>query len=228
MRVFQFIAILVVTVIAAFVLLRPQVDHSSLSDMRYLPWQIEILPEGGSRVFGLELKRSTLDDARVRFGDGMRIGVVAAQDEAGTLEAYYDNVTAGVILGRMILVADVDAETLMRLRERSVDRSHMNETTFRYVLDSEDLPLALRAPIAGITFIPAADLDAAMVLKRFGEPGLRVRIDARVEHFLYPDRGLDVLLDNEGKEVLQYVAPRDFARLRAPLEGAAPGSAGAK
>jgi hypothetical protein len=38
-----------------------------------------------------------------------------------------------------------------------------------------------------------------------------------VEHFLYPAKGLDLILDRKGKEVLQYVAPRDFARLREPL-----------
>lgn len=219
MRLIQYIAIVVAVVFAAFVLLRPEGEHSTHADMRHLPWQIEVLPDGGSRVFGLELKRSTLDDARIRFGDGMKIGVVAAQGEAGALEAYYDSVAAGFILGRMILVADIDEQTLKHLRERSVDRSHMNETTFRYVLDAGDLPLALRAPIAGITFIPAADLDADMVRKRFGEPGLRVRTDTRVEHFLYPDRGLDLLLDSDGKEVLQYVAPREFARLQEPLLG---------
>ena len=45
---------------------------------------------------------------------------------------------------------------------------------------------------------------------------LRRRAEA-LEHFLYPDKGLDLVLDSKGKEVLQYVAPADFARLRAPL-----------
>ena len=36
-------------------------------------------------------------------------------------------------------------------------------------------------------------------------------------HLLYPDKGLDVVVDGNGKELLQYVAPRDFAELREPL-----------
>lgn len=224
MKTFQVIAILTVVAIAALVLLRPDSDRQSAPAIQGLPWQIEVSADGGSRVFGLALARSTLDDARVRFGDGMKIGIVAAKGEAGALEAYYDTVTAGVILGKMILVASLDPETLARLRERSIRRVYMSGTTYRYDLDPDDLPQALRAPIAAITFIPAANLDVETVLKRFGSPQERLRVSDRVEHFLYPDRGLDLLLDDQGKDVLQYVAPREFARLREPLTGSLPSS----
>lgn len=217
MKTIQVIAGLLVVAIAAYVWLSPDGDGVQAPPIQGLPWQIEILAEGNSRVFGLELGQSVLDAARERFGDGMKIGIVAAQGEAGALEAYYDTAMAGVILGRMILVASLDPETLARLRERSTQRDHMNDMTFRYVLAQDDLPIALRAPITAITFIPAADLDAETVLKRFGPPRERLRVNAHVEHFLYPDRGLDLLLDDKGKEVLQYVAPREFARLREPL-----------
>ncbi|MBI5041784.1 MAG: hypothetical protein HZB57_11490 [Gammaproteobacteria bacterium] len=221
MKTLPVIAFLIAVVIAAFVWLRPDSDHPSapgIQDLpKGLPWQIEILANGNSRVFGLELAHSTLDDARGRFGDGMKIGIVAAQGEAGALEAYYDTVTAGVFLGRMILVAALDPETLAQLRERSIRRSYMNDTTYRYDLDPEDLSVALRTPIAAMTFIPAANLDAETVLKRFGPPQERLRTGDQLEHFLYPDKGLDVIVDDQGKDVLQYVVPREFARLREPL-----------
>jgi hypothetical protein len=54
-------------------------------------------------------------------------------------------------------------------------------------------------------------------VQRFGAPAERIRQGETLEHFLYPARGLDIVLDSKGKEVLQYVAPADFARLRAPL-----------
>lgn len=216
MKALRFIALLLAVGAAAYVYLRPA-DQRALTELRDLPWQIELLPDGGSRVFGLELTRSTLDRARARFGDGMKLGVVAASGETGSLEAYYDSVAAGAILGRMILVVQADAETLARLRARSIDRMHMNAATFRYVLGPEDVQWALQRPITAITFIPAADLDKETVITRFGEPAERVRTDVRIEHFLYPARGLDLILDADGKEVLQYVAPREFARLREPL-----------
>lgn len=187
-----------------------------------LPWQIEILPNGETRVFGLIPTRSTLDDARGRFGMDMEIAVIAAPGEPGSLEAYSSSVTTGVIMGKMILVADVGGETVARLRQRAAKTEYMDSTTKKFILHRDDLALAWRAPIASITFIPAASLDEQTVLRRFGVPGERIRVDERVEHFLYPDKGLDLALDSKGKEVLQYVAPRQFARLREPLIKAAP------
>ncbi len=209
---------LIVIAIAAFLWQRPSSDHEPAPAIVGLPWQIETLANGTTRVLGLELSHSTLADARERFGDAMKIGIVAAQGEDGALEAYYDNVTAGVITGKMILVAELDKATLARLRERATQKVHMNDATYRYLLNREDLLQTMHVPIATITFIPVTNLDADTVLKRFGTPQERLRTSDQLEHYLYPDQGLDVILDDNGKDVLQYVAPREFARLRAPLQ----------
>ena len=114
MKTLQVIAVLTVVVIAAFGLLRRDSDRQSAPGIQGLPWQIETLANGNTRVFGLELTHSTLADARERFGEGMNIGAIAAPGEAGTLEAYFDTVTAGVIL-----VATLD---LRRCSSASVNR----------------------------------------------------------------------------------------------------------
>jgi len=95
----------VLVIIAGFLLWHSAGDHPTPPPIEGLPWQIETLANGDSRVFGLELGRSTLGDARVRFGEDMEIGVIAARGEDLALEAYYNNFTAGVITGKMILVA---------------------------------------------------------------------------------------------------------------------------
>lgn len=182
-----------------------------------LPWQIESLPDGLSRIFGLVLTRSRLNDAREKFDLDMEIAVIAAPGESGALEAYSGNVTTGMITGKMILVADVDHQTLTHFRDRAIKAETMDGRTRKYILRHDDLALAWRSRIASITFIPAINLDEQTVLNRFGAPVERIRVDERVEHFLYPQQGLDLALDSKGKEVLQYVAPNQFDRLREPL-----------
>ena len=60
-----------------------------------------------------------------------------------------------------------------------------------------------------------------MLSARFGAPAERIAGDQRLEHWLYPALGLAVVLDAEGREVLQYTAPSDFSRrLAAPLRAA--------
>lgn len=191
-----------------------------------LPWQINIRADGNSEVFGLVLTRSTLDDARLRFGRDVDLAVIAAPGEAGSLEAYYQNVSLGMLTGKMILLADLAPETLARLRQRAVKTEFMDSRTRKYSLHRDDLASAWQAPIAGITFIPAVSLDEQTILKRFGEPDERIRTHEHIEHFLYPRQGLDLIFDSRGREVLQYVAPRQFARVRAPLLHMAPANAG--
>jgi hypothetical protein len=212
---------LMVAVIAMSALFRSG-EKSDAPSVEGLPWQIEALADGGSRVFGLTLAQSTLGDARGRFGIEVEIAVIAAPGEPGSLEAYYSNVTTGLLMGKMILAADLDRETVARLRQRAAKTEYMTSMTKKFILHRDDLALAWRAPIAGITFIPVASLDEATVLRRFGVPAERIRVDEQTEHFLYPEKGLDLILDSKGKEVLQYVAPRQFARLREPLARATP------
>lgn len=182
-----------------------------------LPWQIEPLADGSARVFGLTLGTSTLADAKRMFGEEPVVAIVVAPGESGALEAYYDSITAGFITGKLVL----SLESTLQQREEMIARAkkveYMKGTTRQISLSEMDLQRAEQARITAIAFIPSANLDEAIILQRFGQPNERIRSDENREHFLYPAKGLDVQLDTQGKEVLQYVAPRDFARLRDPL-----------
>lgn len=183
----------------------------------HLPWNIETLPGGGSRVFGLILGESPLADAYRTLGDDAQVALLVAPGESGTVEAYYDSLAVGFITGEMILTL----ETSQAQREAMLARAIKAETTQnaarRITLADTDLQQLRSARIVGITFIPTANLSEEIVLQRFGMPAEKIRSDDNAMHWLYPDRGLEVRIDVKGKEVLQYVAPRDFARLRDPL-----------
>lgn len=181
------------------------------------PWRIERLPDGTTRVFGLTPGRSTLAEAQRRLGGEPQVALIAAPGERGNVEAYFETVTLGQITGRMVLTLGATDEQREQMLKRARKAEYMEGTTRRIELSAEDLAQAQGATIAAIAFIPSANLDAQIVLQRFGVPAERIRSDEYREHFLYPDKGLDLQLDDKGKEILQYVAPSDFARLRAPL-----------
>jgi hypothetical protein len=182
-----------------------------------LPWQVDLQPDGSSRVFGLTLGTSTLADARSRFGDDREMAIVATPGEIGAVEAFYREVTMGAITGKLVLTADIPDQVVDSMRQRSRKLEYMQSITKKATLADEDALLAEHAPIRAIAFIPAVNLDQEMVVQRFGQPTERIRSSESVEHFLYPDRGLDIVLDSNGKELLQYVAPQRFAQLREPL-----------
>lgn len=182
-----------------------------------LPWQIESLPDGSTRVFGLIPGRTTLGQAVAHLGDDMELAVMAAEGESGALEMYYAHYRAGLLSARLVLGADVGSEILKRMQRDAASREVLESGTRKYLLSEDDRDLALGAVIQTITFIPAINLDHEMVVSRFGEPAETLQLDDQTRHYLYPEKGLDAILGDEGKDVLQYVAPRDFGRLREPL-----------
>lgn len=211
------IALVLLALIVPFFL-----PHSSPSDgqdiNQNLPWQIEIDGLGGSRVFGLEPGRSTLAEVRQRLGQELEVAIIAGPDEVGSLEGYYSQVALGFVMGRLVLTLDLDPEATAAMRERAVRAEHMESTTKKIVLHPDDLARAEQLPVRAFGLIPNANLDADTLRQRFGEPAEQVVMSDKLTHYLYPQQGLDIALDQKGKEILQYVPPRDFeARIRAPL-----------
>ena len=91
------------------------------------------------------------------------------------------------------------------------------EPAWRCATTPSTLAAADKLPIRAISVIPTVNLDEATIVQRFGEPGERIVVSEKRTHLLYPKLGLDVVVDKDGKELLQYVAPQQFARLREPL-----------
>lgn len=217
MRSFALFVLIVVVLLALPLLFTPPESVLDEEPAAGLPWQIEKLSDGATRVFGLVPGQTHLDEARRLLPGEPQIALIVAPGETGALEAYYDSFSAQFVTGRLILTLDSTVEQRERMAARATKAEYMDGTTRKVHLAEADLAEAGRATILAIGFIPSASLDEQIVLQRFGMPAERIRNSEHTEHFLYPDRGLDLQLDAKGKELLQYVAPHDFPRLRAPL-----------
>jgi len=188
-----------------------------------LPWQIELDGQGGSRVFGLKPGVSTLADVRQQLGGEIEVAIIAEPGEIGTLEGYCSQVSLGFVMAKVIATVDAKKEAISEMRDRAIKAKHMESTTRRITLHPDDLAAADNMPIKAISVIPTVNLDEDTVVQRFGPPGERLVVSETRVHLLYPDKGLDVVVDRDGKELLQYVAPRDFALLRDPLKASGSG-----
>ncbi len=186
-----------------------------------LPWQIAADGQGGSTVFGLRPGVSTLGEVRRKLGDEIEVAIIAEPEEIGSLEGYYAQIPLGFVLAKMVVTVDATNEAISAMRERALKARHMESTTRRITLHPDDLAAADRLPVRAISVIPTVNLDEAAIVQRFGEPGERIAVSEKRTHLLYPKLGLDAVVDQDGKELLQYVAPREFTRLREPLLAAA-------
>ncbi|MCK9388728.1 MAG: hypothetical protein M0Q22_10115 [Sulfuritalea sp.] len=212
--------ILLVAMLLAQMLFPPQREPAPLATQG-MPWQIELPGAGQSRVFGLTLgggAASTLADAQHLSTEAPKLALLAPPEKPLALEAYFDTVSIGPLTGKLVLSIAATSSELQAMRDKAAKTDHLETGVRKFTLNDADRQRAERLPLAAIAFIPSAGLDEAIILQRFGAPAERIRQGETLEHFLYPALGLDIVLDSKGKEVLQYVAPAEFARLRAPLE----------
>lgn len=185
---------------------------------RNLPWQIVVdEQEGIATVFGIRPGVDTLGSMRAVLGGEPEVAIIARPGETGSLEAYYAQLPLGFVLAKMILTVDATPEQIAAMRERALKAEYMESTTRKIRLHPDDLATVADLPVKALSVIPTVNLDEATVVLRFGEPSERIAVSDKLVHLLYPERGLDVVVDADGKELLQYVAPRDFALLRDPL-----------
>ena len=209
----QFIVLTVLLVVTGLTACSNDTQNDSELVTGY-PWQIERLPDGTTRVFGIVPGQTTLDVAMAQLGDDNELAIIAAPGETGSLEVYYSHYTAGLIEGKLILVADIEPDTLASMQMRARRKAG----THRLLLDEGDLPTARRAAVRAITFMPTFDLDEEITRARFGIPAEVLPVSAQEQHLLYPESGMDIVLNADGKDVLQYLSPEDFDTHRAQLE----------
>jgi hypothetical protein len=189
-----------------------------------LPWQVVAHPDGTSRVMGLHLGSDTLAQARARTGDLLQVALVAPLGEVGTLEALAEPFDAGFISGRLVLSFHVPADTLRRWREGATGSSPMDGGVRRFALRSVDVAEAERAPLAGLSFVPVPRLTAADVRQRFGPPDSERTLDNGATLMSYTALGVAATVAQGQRAVIQYVAPRDAARLEKSAGRGGPGA----
>ena len=171
-----------------------------------LPWDIRLTPEQKVEVFGLTLGSSTLSDAREVFRMHGRVNLFVGPDGKPVLEAYFERVFLSGLRADFVLVLEVSKQLSTELYNRGSRISLTSETTRMVELSSDDQALIGNQPIRLINYIPYANLDEELVSNRFGTPGQKVtESETGVTHWIYPDRGISLGLNPDGKELIQYM-----------------------
>jgi len=182
-----------------------------------LPWNITHPTPGTSRVFGITLGQSPLNELERVFQEQAAISLFKTGDGKMLVEAFFDELNLNGLKAKFVLTIAVPPEELEGIFNRGL---RMNSTSSgkRITLAADDLARVRQAPVASLTYLPNVRLEEDIIAKRFGEPAQRVRENKTgVIHWLYPQHGLDIALGGKEKPLLQYVAPKDFELLRAPL-----------
>ncbi len=184
-----------------------------------LPWDIQQTADQSIRVFQLTLGSSTLDEARPIFQLEGETNLFIGDDGKPALEAYFERVFLSGLRADFILVLEADEGLLSEIYERGSRISRSTDATHKVELSGEDKLLVSKLPIKLINYIPYANLDEALINDRFGQPTDKItELETGITHWIYPDRGLSIGLNPDGKELIQYMPLADIAGLIARIE----------
>lgn len=192
-----------------------------------LPWKIKTDGQGNSMVFGLELGKSTLTDAQKILEDEGEVSLLIGKTGNKTVEAYFDQVFLNGLRGNFVLTLDLKPDTVEEIYHRGLRLSALDSGNKKVSLAPDDLKAVSQVPVIHITYLPGTDLGEELLAKIFGEPKqILPEPESGIRHWLYPEKGLDIAVDPERKEVFQYVRPADFEQFIAEPLKTAPASGG--
>ncbi len=209
----------------AFIALILAACTSKAPDHPFLPWDITLFPDGTSAVFGAHLGVDSLLDFKRLYNQKADLAIFKDPDKKTSLEAYFGPTDVGALSANVAIVASVDEKLLDSWI--STDHAKPDPTpsgAWKYPMSDEQIRTAQNFPIESITYKPSADYAESLIERRFGKPESIRHANEASAYWLYPTKGLLIIVNKEGRDLFQYIAPKDFAKLVASIPPDAPSS----
>ena len=192
----------------------------AVKEENLLPWHIEHPTSDSTRVLGVTLNKSTVNELEQTYQMDAKVSMFKSPQGALATEAYFDEAALNGLKANIIVTLAVPEAELKAMLDRSV-RAQGVGSGKQITLTAPDVTYVRNAPISSITYMPSIKLDEEVFTKRFGVPAQRIKeTESGAVHWLYPQHGLDITFDVAAKPILQYVAPADFIKLSGPLQAA--------
>jgi hypothetical protein len=188
----------------------------AIDDQTY-PWQIKKTAAGNTQVFGIELDKTPLGHAARVLKVRYELGLFESKQGELSLEAFFNEVTRGGLSGKLIVLLDADQQQLQIFRANSLKGKPQESGEIKYRLIKKDQKIAEQLLVSSLSYIPYVNLDKEMINNRFGPADEEIKSKDGLTHYLYMEKGLDIIYSEDGKEVLQYVSPRNMKQLLQPL-----------
>jgi hypothetical protein len=191
---------------------------SKAPDHPFLPWDITLFPDGTSAVFGAHLGKDSLLDFKRLYNQKADLAIFVDPDKKTSLEAYFGPTDVGALSANVAIVARVDKKVLEGWI--SADHAKPDPTpsgAWKYPMSDEQIRAAQNFPIESITYKPSADYSESLIERRFGKPESIRHAGEANAYWLYPSKGVLITVNKAGRDLFQYIAPKDFAKLSASI-----------
>lgn len=174
------------------------------TQLNYTPWDIQIQDNGASRVFGLTLGKSNIQEANQIFASFADTRLLIDKSNQPVLVAHYNELVMDGIVADLELYYQLEPAVLEQLHKDlvAIEDSQRQQT---YKLPADTEMDYLSTPIARIVYKPAIQYGEELITQRFGTPQQTVKVDDQQRHWFYPDSGLTIsLFDGQQAEEFEY------------------------
>ena len=200
-----FLQVLLIAILAtagAWLLLPAQEHPYQPED---LPWNSRVDQTGHVHALGLTTGKNTLADAMNRYGRDVEVKLFTDANLIPTgVEAFFPTVYIGAIKAPMILRLSVSPQRMQALLEEAPGIRATPTGNKEALLSDFQARSLLSAPVEVITLV-VKELPESAILKRFGPPvEKRKHPEDGTVRWRYPQKGLEIIIDPEGAEVLQW------------------------
>jgi len=175
-----------------------------------LPWIIKTDGKGGSSVFELEMEKATVRQAQTLFNNEAEFAIFNDQDGGQSLEAFFNYAQIAGLQARITLILKTTAAEIETLASQAIDKKGQLSNSYKLVLPTDLNGVLLDHAYTNLTYQPKIRIEKDILHARFGKPEEVVNIDTETQQWLYPTRGLSILLADDEKPVFQYVRPDQF------------------
>lgn len=192
-------------------------QEQTIAAAKNLPWQISTTDAGNTKVFGVEIGKSTFKELMHELKRLAEPALFESPDGDFLLEASFGKKKIGLLEARLVAELDADRKIMEAIKLDSVKREATPSNQWKYIPSVKSIQEVINnLRVWRLIYLPVSDYDEKQI-EFFGEPKESIKINETAQYLLFPEKGLVVLWDTAGKEIFYYAAPKDFERLKKRL-----------
>ncbi len=164
----------------------------------YLPWEIQILNNGNTRIFGITLNKTRIQDANQILSRFPSTHYIEDPSEPG-LYAVYDQLNLGGFLARLELQYDIPGDSFPR------QPGNDGQGTFEQLSEQMQMKL-LDSRVKRIRYIPEVDYSEELILQHFGQADEEQKVNEQSKRWIFRQMGLSILVNDNGPDIFSYAS----------------------
>lgn len=174
-------------------------------------WNATVNEHGQLSVLGVTIDETSLKDAERILNSHSERALFISPQESGkkpVVEAFFPKMPDG---SKLILNLTASDELIEKIINNASSPIAFPSGNIKFKIAEEHLKAIEALTFSSLTAIPRIKITPKMLINQFGTPEQQIYKND-IMHSLYPEIGLDAILDKSGEVMLQFVSPANFQK----------------